>query len=73
MAPSLASLQKMAHMVCGKTHEDLFWEVTPKKSLHDLFGKKFVGKIAQKTFRASLGKFGQKSFALPKIYLHLHL
>jgi len=63
----------MAPRVCRKTHEDFTLEVTPKKELHDLCGRKFVGKIAQKTFRASLGKFGQKSFAVPKICLLLHL
>ena len=44
-----------------------------KKGLHDLCWRKFVSKIAQKTFRVSLEKFGQKSFALPKICLLLHL
>jgi len=73
MAPSVLRLQKMAPRVCRKTHEDFTLEVTPKKELHDLCGRKFVGKIAQKTFRASLGKFGQKSFAVPKICLLLHL
>jgi len=37
-----------------------------QKGVHDLCGKKILGKIAQKTFRASLGKFGQNSFALQK-------
>jgi len=40
----------MAPKVCRKTDEDLFLEVTPKKGLHDLFGRKFVSKIAQKSF-----------------------
>jgi len=44
-----------------------------KKGLHDLCGSKFVGKSRTKTFRTSLGKFGQKSFATPKIFLFLHL
>jgi len=56
----------MAPNVCRKTSEDHFLEVTQKN----------VGKICT-TFWASLGKFGQKSFALPKICLllqicHLH-
>jgi len=48
-------------------------EVTSKKSLHDLCGRKFIGKSPTTTFRASLGKFGQKSFAPPKICLLLYL
>jgi len=44
-----------------------------KKSLHDLCGRKFVGKSHTKTFRASLGKFRQKPFATPKICLLVHL
>jgi len=42
-----------------------FLEVTPTKGLHDLCGRKFVGKIAQKTFRA-------KILRTPKICLLLH-
>jgi len=57
----------------AEKHMKTFLEVTPKKGLHDLCGRKVGGKIAQKAFRASLGKFGQKSFALPKICLLLHL
>jgi len=38
------------------THEDLFLEVTPKKALHDLCGRKFVGKSRTKFSRASWGK-----------------
>jgi len=37
-----------------------------KKGLHDLCEINFVGKSCTKNFRASLGKFGQKSFAPPK-------
>jgi len=48
-----------APKVCMKKHEDLFLEVTPKRGLHDLCGRKFVGINCTKTFRASLGKFGQ--------------
>jgi len=66
MAPSVVWLQEITPKVCGKTHEDLFLEITPKKDLHDLCGRKFVGKIAQKTFRASLGKFGKKCFVPQK-------
>ena len=36
-------------------------------------GKKLWAKVATNTFRASLGKFGQKSFAHPKICQLLHL
>ena len=59
--------KKMAPNICTKTHEDHILKVTPKKSLTDLCERKFVGKISHtKTFHASLGKFGQKSFAPPK-------
>jgi len=44
-----------------------------KKCLHDLRGKQFVGKSPTTIFWASLGKFGQKSFAPPKNCLLLHL
>jgi len=51
-----------------------FLEVTPKRSsVHDLCGRKFVGKSRTTTFWASLGKFGQRSFAPPKFCLLLHL
>jgi len=49
-----------------KTYEDLFLEVMPKKRLHYLSGRKFVGKSGAKTFRASLGKIRQKSFSPQK-------
>jgi len=39
-----------------------------KKGLHDLCWRKFIVK-SRTTFRASLGNFGQKSLAPPKIYL----
>ena len=51
----------------------LFMEIIPKKGLLDLCGRNFVGRSRTKTFRASLGKFGQKSYATPKICLFLHL
>jgi len=38
---------------------DLILEVTPKRVLHDLCGRKCKGKSCTKTFRASLGKFVQ--------------
>ena len=53
-----------------KHNQDLFLEVTPKSGLHARCGRKFVGK---KAFRASLGKFGQKSCAPPKLCPLLHL
>jgi len=49
-----------------------FLEVTPLKGLYDLCKMKFVGKSPTKSFRESLGKFGQKSFAPPKICLLSH-
>ena len=50
---------KSGAKVCIKTHEDLYLEVAPKSDLHDHVGENFWAKLAQKTFRASLGKFGQ--------------
>jgi len=55
-----------------RAHEVLFLEVIPKKDLHDLCGRRFVGESRTKTFRAS---FGQKSFAPPKFtcsYIYDH-
>jgi len=48
-----------------------FMEVTPNKGLHDLCGRKFLGKRHTQTFQASLGKFVQKYFAPPKIFVLL--
>jgi len=73
MAPNVVWHQKMIPKVHGKTHEDLFLEATPKKVFVILVGKNLWAKIAQKAFRASLGKFGQESFALPEICVLLHL
>ena len=44
----------------------LILEFTPRlnNGLHDLSVIKFVGKSRRTTFRASLGKFGQKSFII---------
>jgi len=39
---------KMAPNVCRETREDLFWRSYQKNGLHDLCGRKFVGKVAQK-------------------------
>jgi len=49
-----------------------FFELTPKRSLHDRCGRKFAGKSCTKTFRASLGKLG-KILRTPKICLLLHM
>jgi len=63
---------KMAPNVCRKTHEDLFGGHTKKMSSWSMW-EKIYRQSRTKTFRASLGKFGQKSFAPPKIFLLLHL
>jgi len=55
-----------------KTHEDNFLEVTSKKFSWSLW-EKICRQKSQKTFRASLRKFGQKSLAPPNLYLLLHL
>jgi len=49
-----------------------FFEVTLNIGLHDLCGRKFVGKSCTITFRASLGKFG-KILRTPKVCLVLRL
>jgi len=59
----------MAPNTCRKTNEELFQEVTTKKGLHDLCGRKFVDKSRTTTFWASLGKFSQKFFAPPNLVL----
>ena len=58
-----------------KTYESLFLSLGDhtKKYLHDLCERKFVGRSPTKTFRVSLWKFGQKSFAHAKMRLLLHL
>jgi len=66
---SLKIQAKTAPNLCRKTHVNLFLEVIPKRGLHKLCGSKFVGKIRTRTFHASLGKFGKKFFATPKICL----
>jgi len=71
--PNVVCLQKMVPNVCRKTNDDLFFGGHTEKGLNDLCGRKFVGKSRTKTSRTSLGRFGQKSFATPKIFLLLHL
>jgi len=56
----------MAHN--RKTHDDFFLEVSSKKGLHDLCGRKFVGKVAQKLFGQiwrNLGKNPSHPQSLP--------
>jgi len=48
-------------------------EVIPEKVFMICVGENIRTKSCLKTFRASLGKFGQKSFVPPKIRLLLHL
>jgi len=57
----------------AEKHMKIFFWRSHQKGLHDLSGRKFAGKSRTKNFRARLGKFGQKSFAPPKIYLLLDL
>jgi len=51
--------------VCRKTHEDRFWRSHQKKVLMIFAGETLQVKVAQITFRASLGTCGQK-IAPPK-------
>jgi len=53
----------------GESHEDFFGGHPNMICV----GGNARTKSCPKTFRASLGKFGQKSFAPPKIWLLLHL
>jgi len=65
MAPSVAWLQKMAPKVCKKTHEDLFCRWHREKFFIIFLGENLLAKVAQKRFRASLGKYGQKNPSHP--------
>ena len=73
MALNFVRLQKMGPTFAEKYVKTIVSRATPKKGLYVLCGRKFIGKTRTKTFRASLGKVGQKSFASPKISLLLHL
>jgi len=71
---------KIWRPTCVESYRDLFLEVIPKEGVHDLCGRKFSHKdlpeifsVFRKFFGQGLGKFGQKSFALPNICLLLHL
>jgi len=57
--------KKRSATFTGKQMKIVFVEVTSKEDLHNICGRKFVGK-SRTTFRASLGKFGRKSFAPSK-------
>jgi len=80
MAPNVVWLQKMAPKVCKKSHED-FFGVTSQLFLRGHtkirpswpLWENFIGKSCTNTFQASLGKYGQKSFAPPKIRRLLRL
>jgi len=56
-----------------KQMKTLFWKSHQNEVFVIFVGEKFVGKSCTTTFRASLGKFRQKSFALQNICLLLHL
>jgi len=47
----------------NEKHEDLILEVTPKRGLHDLCGRKFEGKVAQNNLADKFGEIRAKSFA----------
>jgi len=57
----------------AENHMKTFSGGHTKKGIHDPRGREFVGKSCAKNFSWSLGKFGQKSFATPKISLLLNL
>jgi len=56
----------MAPKVCIKTHEDVFVEVTPKRGLYYLCGRKFVCKSCTRNFLGKFGEIRAKSFATKK-------
>jgi len=66
-------LEKMAPKVCIKIHEDLFFEVTPKRGLHDFCGWKYIGRSCTKSFSGKFGEIRGKSFAPQTFCLLLHL
>ena len=72
MASNVVWLHAVGSTVCIKKHESVILEVTPKRGLHDLCGRKFAGKVAQKTFRQVWGESG-KILRTSKICLLLHL
>jgi len=55
------------------TRKRLGGAVTSQSSVYVPCMRKFEGKNRTKTFRVCLGKFGEKSFALPAICLFIHL
>jgi len=63
----------MAPNVCGKTQFKTYFVVHTKNKSSSSLWEKIVGKRNTKAFRESLGKFGKKSLAPPKICLRLHL
>ena len=60
MAANVVWFQKMAPNISIKTYESLFWRLYQKKvsMIFDLCGDNLQAK-SHKTFRESLGKFGQ--------------
>ena len=72
MAPNVAWLQKMTPNISKRIRADILWR-SHQKVHNDPCRKEFVGKSCTKTFLGCLGKFGQKSFATPKICLLLNL
>jgi len=71
--PTLFVLKKWRPTSPEKYEKNFFWRSHQKRISRSLWEKIFVGKTRTKTFRASLGKFGKKSFALPKTWLLLHI
>ena len=59
--------EKMAPNFCRKTHEDLFVVFIPKKDLHDLCRRKFVGKAAEKLFGQVWENSGKNSSQHQKV------
>jgi len=57
----------MAPGVCRQTHEDPFFEVTSRKCLRDLCGRKFVGKSRTKSFSGKFGEIRAKNSLHPQM------
>jgi len=72
MVPNVADFKTRRPRFAEK-HMKTFNGGQTKKGRDDLCGENLQEKVAQNTFRGSLGKFGKKSFATPKMCLLLNL
>ena len=71
--PTLFDVKKWRATFTEKQTKTFFGEVTLKRGLYDLCGRKFVGKSRTKAFRETLENSGKNPLHLQKICLLLHL